>query len=119
MTHKKVNGKYSCEICSKTYTHSKKLKDHYNKKHTDDELKGQDIDKEALKHKSKRRLNSASRADQILNHSSSIKEQRPIGDSNHIIQYLKSLRYEVSFIMNIMDDLKKPSTIVDVISNDF
>ena len=51
MTHKKVDGKYSCEICSKTYTHSKKLKDHYNKKHTDDELQKQDIDKARGEHK--------------------------------------------------------------------
>ena len=74
MTHKKVNGKYSCEICSKTYTHSKKLKDHYNKKHTDDELQERDIDKEALKHKSARGLNATNRTNQILDQASVIKE---------------------------------------------
>ena len=50
MTHNKVDGKYSCSICSKSYTHSKKLKDHYKKKHSEEEIKEQDIDLNALKY---------------------------------------------------------------------
>jgi len=36
MKHEKVDGKYLCSTCGKTYTHSRELKNHMAKKHLSD-----------------------------------------------------------------------------------
>jgi uncharacterized C2H2 Zn-finger protein len=36
MKHEKVDGRYPCTTCGKSYTHSRELKNHMAKKHLSD-----------------------------------------------------------------------------------
>ena len=54
LKHIKEDGKYVCQVCGSKFFPSNRLKDHYLKKHTDQELKANGIDREVLQYKQKR-----------------------------------------------------------------
>jgi len=55
LKHIKKNGKFTCKICGKEYTHSSNLKFHYGHHHTKKDIAENNIPKDPLIYFSKKR----------------------------------------------------------------
>ena len=109
LKHIKEGGKYVCQVCGQKFFPSNRLKEHYLKKHTEEELKENGIASEVLQFKQKRALHKEE-VKAPMNEAVPVGEDKAGAVMNQEIKCkLKDLQFKIFFINSLWSEFTHES----------